>query len=77
VIRHYGAESNDWREKEIELSVEDYVDEKTNETKQMIVVKPISPPLSSEEKAPVIKPQAKAKSKRGNTGDDLNDSIPF
>jgi hypothetical protein len=76
LIRHYGAESNDWRGKEIELDVEDYVDERTNETKQMIVLKPISPPLSSEEKAPV-KPQAKAKSKRGNSGDDLNDSIPF
>jgi len=76
LIRHYGAESNDWRGKEIELDVEDYIDERTNETKQMIVLKPISPPLSSEEKAPV-KPQAKAKSKRGNSGDDLNDSIPF
>jgi hypothetical protein len=63
LVRAYGANSDDWIGKEIELSIGevDYQD-KAVET---ILVKPISPPI--ENKAP-------AKPKRR---DELNDEIPF
>jgi hypothetical protein len=62
--RAYGAESSDWIDKEIELSVGEveYKGEKT----ESILVTPISPPL--EKKAPV---------KRKRRGDDLGNEIPF
>jgi hypothetical protein len=65
--RAYGANSDDWLGKEVELSVGtvDYQGQPT----ETILVKPISPPL--EKKAPV------KRKKRGNARDDLNDEIAF
>jgi hypothetical protein len=67
LIRAYGAESDDWLNKQLELYVGE-VDYKGQPT-ETILVKPISPPL--EKKTPV-KPN-----KRGNAGGDLDDEIPF
>jgi hypothetical protein len=63
LVRAYGANSDDWIGKEIELSIGevDYQDRAV----ETILVKPISPP---------IKNKAPAKPKRR---DDLNDEIPF
>jgi hypothetical protein len=67
LIRAYGAESDDWLDKEIEIYV-DEVEIKGKNTGEMVttdavLVRPISPPL--EKKAPVKRK------------DDLDDSIPF
>jgi hypothetical protein len=67
LVRHYGANSDDWIGKEIELSVGEV--EYNGEMKEAILVKPVSPPV--EKKTP-----AKPK-KRGNAGVDLNDEVPF
>jgi hypothetical protein len=63
LVRAYGANSDDWIGKEIELSIGevDYQDRAV----ETILVKPISPS---------IKNKAPAKPKRR---DDLNDEIPF
>jgi hypothetical protein len=72
--RAYGADSDDWIGKEIELDVGE-VDFK-GELKESILVEPISPPLEDSKKARV-KPQAKPQ-KRGNTGKtNLNDPLPY
>jgi hypothetical protein len=63
LVRAYGANSNDWIGKTIELSVGEV--EYQDKPVETILVKAVSPPI--ENKAP-------AKPKRR---DDLNDEIPF
>jgi hypothetical protein len=64
--RHFGAESTDWVNQEVELYIGEIPYE--GEMKDAILVKPISPPLETKKPAT---PQ-----KRGNAGrDDLDDPI--
>jgi hypothetical protein len=72
LISAYGAESDDWLQRQVELTVDEI--EIDSEMKEAIIVKPISPP--PENKAPV-KPQKKRGNAGGNNRDDLDDSIPF
>jgi hypothetical protein len=70
LVAAYGANSDDWLNKEIELSLGELeYDGKMNEA---IIVKPISPPI---EKKPVPKP--KGGSGTGGKHGDMDDSIPF
>jgi len=62
----YGAESDDWINKEIELSLGEV--EYNGEMQETVIVKPISPPV--EKKPPPPKP-------KNSSGGDMDDEVPF
>jgi hypothetical protein len=68
LMRAYGAESNDWIGKQIELSIGRT--QFQGEARDSIMVRPISPPI---QKRPLPKPSLVADA----VEEDLNDPIPF
>jgi hypothetical protein len=73
LIRAYGAESDDWIGKEIELDIGEV--DYQGQPQEAILVNPISPPLETKTKA-AVKPQAKPQ-QRGNNHPDLDEEIGF
>jgi hypothetical protein len=69
LIRAYGRETDAWVNKEIELYIGsvDFEDK----PKEVILIKPISPPIEAEAR---VKPPEKPK--KGGTRGDLDDEIP-
>lgn len=65
LTRHYGARSDDWLKKEIELFVDTF--DINGVQKEGIKVRPISPPLPPEKKQPI----------KSRKRDPFDDSIPF
>jgi hypothetical protein len=68
LVRAYGGESDDWLNKEIELSLGQL--EYEGQMQDAVIVKPISPPIENKPTAP------KPKSETGKRND-LDDEIPF
>jgi hypothetical protein len=70
LVNAYGGESDDWLNKEIELSVGEV--EYEGKMLESIIVKPISPPIKK-------KPKPKPKDESGANGKhgDMDDEIPF
>jgi hypothetical protein len=68
----YGIETNAWTGKEVEL----YIGKTSfnGQERESVLVKTISPPIPESERA---KPKPKPKPQQVNTGDSLNDEIPF
>jgi hypothetical protein len=66
LIASYGTESDDWINKEIELSLGELKYE--GEMQEAVIVKPISPPI--EKKPPPPKP-------KNSRGGDMDDDIPY
>jgi hypothetical protein len=69
LIRAYGAESDDWIGKEIELDIGEV--DYQGQPQEAILVDPISPPLQTKA---AVKAQPQ---KRGRTRDDLDEEIGF
>ena len=78
LVRAYGYESDDWRGHTIELSLGSYIDRKTGESKDTVVLKPISSRDGGTNGGPQRVDPAKlpAPVKR-DAKNDMDDDLPF